>query len=368
MRPSPFRECDLPHRPALIFGGVSPEHEVSIMSATQVAAGLAELAEKAPMAVQPIYVNREGEWCFWRVETGGAPADAQVIARAQEWDLRPGEFPIERLSFPLALARLIELEVDAALILIHGAGGEDGKLQAAFDLIELPYSGSGAAASSLALHKAHCQAVLRAAGVAIPASASLRMGDREMLDVAVERIIETLGLPCVVKPVWGGSSFGVGIVRRRGELEPALEAAGAINDEVMIEQFIEGREVTCGVIDRNGAPCALPVTEILPPEGRFFDYEAKYEPGVSCEITPAELPSAVTKKIQKMSHCAHAVCGCRGFSRVDLMLDADLNPYVIEINTLPGMTRTSLLPQAAAVAGLDFPGLLGIMLGTATHD
>jgi D-alanine-D-alanine ligase len=174
----------------------------------------------------------------------------------------------------------------------------------------------------------------------------------------------------VIKPSRGGSSVGISIVSKEEELLPALERALEIDDELMAERFIKGREFTCGLLEREGELIALPVTEIIPPEGRFFDYEAKYAAGVSREVTPAQIPPALAVKIQTLARAAHRALGCRGFSRVDLMADveAGTGPFILEVNTIPGMTATSLLPQAAAAQGIAFPELLSLMLASARHD
>jgi D-alanine-D-alanine ligase len=182
-----------------------------------------------------------------------------------------------------------------------------------------------------------------------------------------ERIFDLVGLPCVIKPVRGGSSIGISIVNKKEELLPALEVAFEIDDEALAERYVKGRELTCGLLERDGELLSLPVTEIMPPAGRFFDYEAKYAPGMSREVTPAEISPALAVKIQALARGAFRACGCRGFARVDFIADPG-EPVILEINTIPGMTATSLLPQAAAASGISFPELIGLMLASARHD
>jgi D-alanine-D-alanine ligase len=179
-------------------------------------------------------------------------------------------------------------------------------------------------------------------------------------DRAEALVMEQIGLPCVIKPALCGSSVGLTIVREREEMGRALALAFEYSEIVQAETFVAGREFTCGVIEINAAT-ALPVTEIIPPEGRFFDYEAKYTPGMSREITPAAIDAALSEEIQRLAVEAHACVGCEGFSRVDFMADAQ-GPKILEINTIPGMTDTSLLPQAAAAAGVSFPELVRIII------
>jgi D-alanine-D-alanine ligase len=242
-------------------------------------------------------------------------------------------------------------------------GGEDGRLQGALDLAGIPYAGSGAHASSLALHKPHCQAVLRAAG--LPIAKSLAIGSE---GAPVGDVIAAIGLPCVVKPARGGSSVGVTVVRDREALAGAIALAFSVDEGALVEAFVEGRELTGGVLEINGRPVALPLTEIVPPEGRFFDYEAKYETGASRELTPAPLEDDLTRELRRLARHAHLALGCRGFSRVDFILGRDGRAVVLEVNTIPGMTATSLLPQAAAAHGIPFDRLIETMLDGARRD
>jgi len=346
-------------RVALIFGGVSPEHEVSIHSAGKVAEALREIAPARGLSLVPIYINREGEWVFW---TGDWPSEA-TIGEAPKWDARPEDFPVQALPFHRALGQMVEQRIGVAMIMIHGIGGEDGRIQAALDLAEIPYTGTGAAASALALDKPRCQAVLNAAGLPIANSACLTS---DGIDGA-ERLVEVVGLPCVIKPARGGSSVGVTIVRELEQLRPALEAAFAIDEELMAERLVTGREFTVGLIERDGGLLVTPVTEIIPPEGRYFDYDAKYTVGVSREITPAEIPAQLAERLRSLAAAAFRAVGCRGFARVDMIADPAA-PTILEINTIPGMTATSLLPQGAAAMGISFSELLGFFLDSARFD
>jgi D-alanine-D-alanine ligase len=372
-------------RIALFFGGVSPEHDVSILSATQVAAGLVQLSERRGIDIQAVYINPDGKFVFKcgagkacgmrsaecgvgemaasRKDAKGKREIEESMANAARWELETPNPDRDVLPFPAAIARLVAERHDVAMLILHGPGGEDGRLQAALDLARIAYTGSGAHASALALHKPHCQAVLNAAGLPIAPSVAIGPGG-----VDPRRVIDRLGLPLVVKPAGGGSSVGVTIVREAEDLAEAIETALAVDEAALVEKFVAGRELTCAVLERDGAATALPITEIVPPEGRWFDYEAKYTPGVSREVTPADLPPALSAEIQRIAVQAHLALGCRGFSRADFILGAQDRPVVLEVNTIPGMTATSLLPQAAAAAGIDFPALLGLMIDGATHD
>lgn len=374
-----------PQRIALIFGGMSTEHKVSIASASQVIEGLTSLAQNQalPLEVQPIYITRDGDWVWAPPAKAGAFPNREAILDAERWELRPEDFNAEIMDFPHALARLaggdsaggdsaggrtgVAGPLDVALLILHGQNGEDGRLQGAFDLAGIPYTGSGAAASALAFDKPRCQAVLNAAGLPIAASTAVRAGAAGDGLGGYQRLSQVVGLPCVVKPARGGSSVGVTIVTSEDQLPTALERAWDVDDEAMVERFIKGREFTCGLLERDGELLALPITEIIPPEGRFFDYEAKYALGLSREVTPADIPPALAVKMQTLARAVHRAVGCRGFSRVDFIADP-AEPTVLEVNTIPGMTATSLLPQAAAAIGIPFPDLLGLMLTSARHD
>lgn len=348
---------------ALLFGGVSPEHAVSVASAAKVAEGLAELGQRAPLGVEPIYINHEGRWVFGEgtsVAQAGRPT-AEEIRNAPRWEFDGGAIA---LNFAQALARLAAAPPAAVFIALHGMGGEDGRIQAALDLAGIPYTGSGVAASALGLNKPRCQAVLNAAGVPIAPSTVVRPA----LDgvAVVDHVKSAIGVPCVVKPANGGSSVATTIVTDEEQLHDALAAAAQVDDEVMVERFVRGREFTCGLLERAGELIALPITEIIPPDGHFFDYDAKYVAGVSREITPADIPGSLAMRMQTLARRVYLAVGCRGYARVDFIADPT-DPIVLEINTLPGMTDTSLLPQAAAVVGIPFPALLEQILANAAR-
>lgn len=348
---------------ALIFGGASPEHEISIKSAVEVAAALDRIEGPRPV---PIYVDREGRW-RWSRPSDSLPASTIALAASSPEGLARHYQPAP-LEFAQALLHLTIDDFATAMIVMHGANGEDGRLQGAFELAGIRFTGSGSAASSLAMDKTRTQACLSSRGLPIPRFLPLQAGSAPLESMAAE-IESRLGLPCVVKPALCGSSVGLSIVTDRAQLVPALERSFALSPLTQAEEFLEGREFTCGVLEvEPGTPEALPVTEIVPPEGRFFDYEAKYTPGMTRELTPAPIPEAASDRIRALALEAHRVAGCEGFSRVDFIALPDasapggLAPRILEINTIPGMTETSLLPQAAAVAGHDMTDLVKIIL------
>jgi D-alanine-D-alanine ligase len=235
--------------------------------------------------------------------------------------------------------------VDVVFLALHGGAGEDGRIQALLDLAGLPYTGSNHIASAAAMDKDLSKRLFRSVG--IPTA------DWLMCPVTAEQVSRELGWPVVVKPNKQGSTVGLGIVREASALPAAIDAARACDDEVMIEKFVGGREFTVGVLD--GA--ALPVGEIIVP-GEVFDYRSKYQTGGVREVFPADLAPVIASRMQAYALRAHAVLKLGAYSRIDFRMDAEGSIWCLEANSLPGMTSTSLLPQAAKAAGIEFPDLL----------
>jgi len=265
------------------------------------------------------------------------------------------------------LGRLVNdaAKIDVALIILHGPYGEDGTVQGLLDLLDIPYQGSGVLGSALAMNKAVTKQLYEKAGIPVPPYNIYDRNDTVDVDACVKQI----GLPLVVKPVSGGSSVGMSIVRSAGDLQGALDKAIVYDRAVMVESYIAGTELTGGVIGNKELE-ALPIIEILPDQTReFFDYEAKYTPGVTQEICPARIDEELTQQAQSYAKIAHQALYCRGYSRTDMILK-DREIYVLETNTIPGMTVTSLLPQAAQVAGISFSQLMDklIELGLEEHQ
>ncbi|MBT3387629.1 MAG: D-alanine--D-alanine ligase [Desulfobacula sp.] len=244
-------------------------------------------------------------------------------------------------------------EIDAALIILHGPFGEDGTVQGLLDLLDIPYQGAGVLGSAVAMNKQLSKTLYEAADIPIPPYCTFSLNDK----IDQTGVIDTLGLPLVVKPVCAGSSVGMTIVKEKEALGEAIDLAFKNDKTILIEKYISGIELTCGVLG-NDDPEALPVIEIIPGEGHeFFDYEAKYVPGATEEICPARIDEEITAKVKSLALKAHKALFIKGYSRTDLILSGkDL--YVLETNTIPGMTATSLYPQSAQVAGLSFSKLL----------
>jgi D-alanine-D-alanine ligase len=248
---------------------------------------------------------------------------------------------------------------DIVFIAMHGEYGEDGVVQGLLEAVHIPYTGSGVLASALGMDKYLSLQIFQHAGLLVPKTILVEPHSYDS-----DRIEDMLGLPLVVKPRGCGSSVGVSIVRSLEQLPSAIINAGRFHPGVLVQQYIEGTEVTCGVVDRGTTESAIPLvpTEIIPQTSEFFDYEAKYTPGASREITPPRLPQEVQKQIQGAALVAHKVLGCRGISRSDFIVDREGKLWILEINTLPGLTKTSLVPQEAEAMGISFEDLLDMII------
>jgi len=296
-------------------------------------------------------------------------------SREREISLKSGEFvyngldkdkyEVKRYDPSKDLLELIKdsKNIDLALIFLHGKIGEDGSIQGLLDLLNLPYVGSGVLASALAMNKAVSKELFRCAGLKVPKEMVLFRNQ----DIDPDAILSILGKPVVIKPVAEGSSIGLNICHEKEKIVEAITDTLATNSEVMIEEYIGGREVSCAVLG-NREPEALPVVEIIPQkEYHFFSYTAKYLPGASKEICPAPLSRDVYEKVQSSAIKAHCLLGCRNFSRSDMIVRAK-DVYILETNTLPGMTENSIFPLAARTAGLSFSSLLDRLIELAFED
>ena len=289
---------------------------------------------------------------------GGKSGEREVSLKGAEEVVKaldPGRYDVKRYDPATDLAKLATeaAGIDVAFILLHGPFGEDGTVQGFLDLLNIPYQGSGVLGSAVAMDKNLSKILFRNAGLKVP---EWYMTSKEDMDNP-SRILGQLGLPLVIKPASQGSSLGMSIARSESDIAAGLKKAFAIDRHVMVEEFISGREITGGVIG-NAELTALPLVEIIPgDEYEFFDYEAKYQPGASKEVCPAELDDAITIRAHNHALTAHRALQLRGYSRTDMIVSGN-DIYVLETNTIPGMTPTSLLPQGAAAAGLDFSALL----------
>ncbi|MBW4051593.1 MAG: D-alanine--D-alanine ligase [Proteobacteria bacterium] len=319
---------------AVLFGGTSEERDVSIASAAQVIPALRGLGHEV-IAVDTATGRLEGpaERRLLTSGVGPQPPSGRALA-----GIRQG-------APALAAETAGMRDVDVVFLALHGGAGEDGRIQAVLDLAGFAYTGSNHIASATAMDKDLSKRLFRAAGVPT--------ADWSMAPATAEEIGATLGWPVVVKPNKQGSTVGLSVVRAPAALAPAITLAQRHDDEVMVERFIAGRELTVGVLEGR----ALPVGEIIVP-GEVFDYRAKYQAGGAREIFPAELAADAASRVQELAVRAHAALKLGAYSRIDFRMDPEGGLWCLEANSLPGMTAASLLPQAARAAGIEFPELL----------
>lgn len=264
---------------------------------------------------------------------------------------------------PTLYRDLQEQKIEIAFISLHGPGGEDGVIQGFLETVGIPYTGSSLQANALGMHKVTTKTILAAHKIPVPAGTVIKRGEKVPSGTALRSA--RLRWPVVVKPASQGSTIGVTIVRKPSQWSEALELAHRYDREAMVEAYIPGHEVTVSLIGSGeGAPMVLPAVEIVAPEG-FYDFSAKYEKGKTQYLCPAPLSAAITKQIRTLALKTYLVMGCDGAIRVDFRITPRGRPYVLEINTVPGMTETSLLPMAAAQAGIDYDELTERILQSA---
>lgn len=257
--------------------------------------------------------------------------------------------------------RLLKERIDLAFIALHGRGGEDGTMQGLLELLGIPYTGSGVLASALALNKVQAKKVFKFHGLPVPEFRVLKKGQARLPACLPTRQArqgsrikgQEFSLPLVIKPAREGSTIGLSIIHSKRDLKEAIEKAFQYDEEIILEEYIEGKEVTVGIVGDE----ALPVIEIRPKDA-FYTYEAKYIKGLTNFIIPAPLPQKVYSRVQEIALAAYHALGCRHFARVDMIVNKKNRPYLLEVNTIPGMTETSLLPQAAAKWGISFDNLV----------
>lgn len=315
---------------AVVYGGDSSEFVVSVRSSENVYNAITE----AGFAAWKVQIKGQ-DWDVYQ--------DEQVIANIDKSDfsfVKDGE----KISF------------DFAYVTIHGTPGEDGKLQGYFELVKVPYSTCGVYSSALTFNKFFCSNYLRSFGIKMAKSVRLFKGD----PINADELVEKLGLPVFVKPNAGGSSFGVTKVKEKAQLQEALELAMTESDDILVEEFIDGKEFTCGLVKISGEKIVFPVTEVIP-QNEFFDYEAKYVAGKTDEITPARISPELTQNVQQLSAKIYDLCDCSGIVRIDYILK-DGEFYFLEVNTTPGMTATSFVPQQIAAMGRRLGDVLGMII------
>jgi D-alanine-D-alanine ligase len=312
---------------AVISGGPSAEHEVSIDSGKNITAALEKSGQ---FKVRPITINKKGQWLL----------DDKAVS-------------------PLTCLRGVDVVFNA----LHGEFGEDGTIQGFLDTISISYTGAGLVASAVGMNKLLTKLLGIKAGIRMP----------EYIFIEKKNGFNSLpfSYPVVIKPNSRGSSVGVSIVKNKKDLDQALRLAFKYDNQVLIEKFIPGREITVGVLEnwQGRRHFVLPITEVRPNEKfDFFNYEAKYTAGASKEITPAKLPLNIKKQAEELAVKLFKIVGARHYSRVDMIYGNDNKVYVLEINTLPGMTKNSLVPQQAAAAGLPLDQLVEHLIKLAMNN
>lgn len=312
----------------VLFGGTSSERDVSVASAAQVINALKTRGHTvvAVDCERGVLSSRDAEELLSHGISQAPPAVGSTCSYA-----------VDRIATDPELRSL-----DVMFLALHGGDGENGTVQGLLDLLGIPYTGSRLRGSSLAIDKDITKRLVRAAG--IPTA------DWFMAPIDVGATLTALGLPLIVKPNSEGSTVGLSMVRRPEELAPAIATAQRYDHEVMVERFVPGRELTVGIVDGQ----ALPVGEIFPLKSDHFDYESKYQPGGAREEFPANLAPHIAEQLQSYALGAWKALKLNGYCRIDFRLDPEERPWLLEVNTLPGMTTMSLLPQAAQVSGLPF--------------
>ncbi len=325
-----------PLRIAIVAGGDSSEHTISMKTARNI------IEHIDRQRFNPTIVEiRKGEW--HALFNDGS------------------KVPVNRHDFTWS-NNGVSHGFDAVFNAIHGTPGENGILLSYFELINLPVTGCKSFCSSLTFNKYVCNQFLRQAGIRV--ADSVRLFRNQATDP--DGILAKVGLPCVVKPNNGGSSCGSSKVKEASELMKAIDLAFAEDDEVIIEQFLEGPEVTCGLLQYQSQKIIFPLTAVIS-KNEFFDYEAKYTPGLAEEITPAPVPDEVARSVSDLSAQIYDLLGCRGVVRMDYILVNNL-PFFLEVNTVPGLTRESIVPRQVTANGMNLTTLISMLLDEALEN
>ncbi|MBQ2247693.1 MAG: D-alanine--D-alanine ligase [Tidjanibacter sp.] len=315
---------------ALLAGGNSSERTIALQSAVQISMSFD--VEKYNVWLIDVYKNR-----FIYRENG------------VEYDVDLNDFSIKKGDQ--------RIKLDYAYVMIHGTPGEDGHIQGYLEMMGIPFSSCDMVSSVITFDKVTTKRTVADAGIPLAKEILLRRGDV----VDSEQIVSQLGLPLFVKPNASGSSYGVTKVKSVDELPAAVAAAFEESSEVLVEEFIAGREVACGILVTSEKELLLPITEIIA-KNEFFDYEAKYTAGMSDEITPADLDDELVERLNQLTLAAYKACRCRGLVRVDFIVTPEGVPYMIELNSIPGMSAGSIVPKQIAAAGMTIKEVLSMVI------
>lgn len=327
----------------VLMGGRSPEHEVSVISGANVVQNL----DTKKYVVLPVVISKNGSKWSLTSEKALLSLKEPLSTRGTDRDLTlSNEITIGGIS------SISEKKVDVVFIAMHGPYGEDGTVQGMLELAGITYTGSKVLASAIGMDKITFRKLMKSEGIKNPAYVVVKKMN------GVSSLAKHLGKPpYFVKPSGQGSSVGASVVRRKKDLGRALKAAFKFGESALVDEYLKGKEITCSVIG-NDRPRALPVIEIRPLKGEFFDYDSKYTESGAEEIVPAKISKKLTDQVQKIAVKVYRVVGCRGFARVDFILKNNRTPVVLEINTIPGLTPMSLLPKAAKAAGISYKQLI----------
>jgi D-alanine-D-alanine ligase len=329
-------------RVLVLMGGMSPERDVSLDSGAAICGALERIGHKVIA-----------------LDTGAGAKLPESHAKAVTSAVRPEPPDVRELAeldkqLTLRSVNDVDLtDVDVVFVALHGGSGENGVIQALLELTGVPYTGSAVLASALAMDKGMSKKIFEREMIPTPRWMVIETRTDENYEDYLPDIMKAFACPMVVKPSDGGSTIGLTIVKSEGELAPALRLAGELTGRIMVEEFIPGRELTVAVLGDK----ALPVVEIIPSH-EYYDYECKYLPGMSKYVVPAEIDGQLTARLQDLGLRAYRALGCEGYARVDFRVDSNSNPHCLEVNTLPGMTTTSLVPKAAKAADITFEQLV----------
>lgn len=330
---------------AIVCGGDTSEHDVSMRSA----AGIKSFLDTERYIIYKVEIHA-GKWTALLENGNGLNG---LLSAPDETEVTRSE--VDRNDFSFLNEKGERIRPDYCYITIHGVPGENGILQGYFDLIGMPYSTSSLLVEAMTYNKFVTNNYMRGMGMSVADSLVVRQGhDKEVTD---QDIVDRIGLPCFVKPAAGGSTFGTTKVKTIEQLRPAIELALQEGEDVMVEAFMPGTEITCGCYKTKTVQRVLPITEVVMTTNEFFDYDAKYNGAVQ-EITPARLSDDVTARVQKLTSTIYDILGCHGIIRIDYIITEGNHINLLEINTTPGMTATSFIPQQVRAAGLDIKDVM----------
>ncbi|MFA6486413.1 MAG: D-alanine--D-alanine ligase [Candidatus Magasanikbacteria bacterium] len=334
-------------RLAVLMGGPSAEREISLVTGK----AICEQLNKKKYDILPLFISKENKIFLDRGYYELLNADNKKSKT------------VAKKMVPIKDDDLTKNKIDMVFIALHGTFGEDGTLQGMLEAMNLPYTGSKVLASALAMNKVYANQVYFANGLPFPQFIHFKKdGWKNRRDSIIGDVSERVGYPCVLKPVDQGSAVGVSIVKNEAELLSQINKSIKKFPWLMVQKFVVGKEATCGVIEKDGSPIALPPTRIIPNLGEFYDYKSKYKAGGSTHVCPADFPGHINHDLQELALKAHIALGCKAMSRTDIFVGDDGGYYILETNTIPGMTKTSLLPEAAKAAGIPFDKMLDYII------